>query len=139
MGGVSWAGLSHSDARVMKAFALWANSIYGMVSYWATGQRTQPGRSIMLIKAITRSKCPMFDKFDSNVLDRAALDFDGIARATLPLRPAYLAADDTVRSMINMAVSDMLGVPEYDHMTLTRLWCSEPSVRKPPRKKRRKD
>ena len=138
LGGVSWAGLSHVDVRILKAFALWANSIYGMVSYWATGQRTQPGRSIMLIEAISKAKCPDFDKFNKVVLDRAASDFDGIARATIPLQRACLATTDTVRTMINMAVSDMLGVPEYDHMTLTRLWCAEPSVQKPPRKKRRK-
>lgn len=139
LGGVSWAGLSHADVRVMKAFALWANSIYGMVSYWATGQRTQHGRSIMLIKAITHAKCPMFDKFGNDVLDRATADFDGIARAAIPLQPAYLATKDTVRTMINMAVSHMLGVPEYDHETLTRLWCAEPSVKKLPRKKHQKN
>lgn len=138
LGGVSWAGLSHPDVRVKKAFALWANSIYGMVSYWATGQRTQPGRSIMLIRAISQAKCPNLDRLDKNVLDRAASDFDGIARATVPLQPAYLAENDAVRTMINVAVSDMLGVPEYDHETLTHLWCAEPSVQKPPNKKSRK-
>lgn len=139
LGGVSWAGLRHADERVMKAFALWSNSIYGMVAYWATGQRTQPGRSIMQIRAIKLAKCPRFDKFNKTVLDRAASDFDGIANATIPLQPAYLAVNDTVRTMINMAVSDMLGVPRYDHKTLTRLWCAEPSVRKLPRKGRRED
>ena len=137
LGGVSWAGLSHADVRVRKAFALWANSIYGMVSYWATGQRTQPGRSIMQIKAISQARCPRFDRFDEKTLDRIGLDFDGIACATVPLQPACLATNDAVRTMINMAVSDMLGVPEYDHETLTRLWCAEPSVQKPPRKGRR--
>lgn len=139
LGGVSWAGLNHPDERVMKAFTLWNNSIYGMVSYWATGQRTQPGRSIMQIRAIKLAVCPKFDEFDDDILDRAATDFDGIAAATIPLQPAYLATNDAVRTMINIAVSHMLGVPEYDHEALTRMWCAEPSVQKIPRRKRRKD
>ncbi len=139
MGGSAWTGLVHSDKRILKAFALWANSIYGIITYWATGQRTQQGRSRMQIRAICGTRCPGFDGFDDVVLDRAALNFAGIAKATVQLRPACLAENDAVRTMINMAVSDMLGVPEYDHEMLTRLWCSEPSVQKSPKKKRCKD
>ena len=139
MGGSAWTGLDHSDKRVLKAFSLWANSIYGIITYWATGQRTQPGRSRMQIKAIHSTRCPRFDVLDDAILDRAASNFDCIAQATIPLQPACLAENDSVRTMINMAVSDMLGIPEYDHATLTRLWCAEPSVQKPPRKKCRKD
>ena len=130
MGGSAWTGLSHPDKRVMKAFSLWANSIYGIITYWATGQRTQHGRSRMQIKALHGTKCPKFDALGGGVLDRAALDFDGIARAVVPLKPAWEAKRDAVRTMINTAVSGMLGVPWYDHRTLTRLWCAEPSVQK---------
>lgn len=137
MGGSAWTGLSHPDKRVMKAFALWANSIYGIIAYWATGQRTQHGRSRMQIRAMHGTVCPKFDALDDGALDRAAMDFDGIARAAVPLRPAWEAVHDAVRTMIDMAVSDMLGVPEYDHGTLTRLWCAEPSVQKQPRRMRR--
>ena len=137
MGGSAWTGLSHTDKRVLKAFALWANSIYGIITYWATGQRTHSGRSRMQIKAIRDTHCPRFDGLDSSTLDRAASNFDAIAQATVPLQPACLAENDSVRTMINTAVSNMLGVPEYDHTTLTRLWCAEPSVQKPPRKGQR--
>ena len=138
VGGRAWTGLFHPDKRVRMAFALWANSIYGIITYWATGQRTQHGRSTMQIKAMRGTTCPKFDALDDNALDRAATDFDGIARAAVQLKPAWEAADDAVRTMINMAVSNMFGVPEYDHKTLTRLWCAEPSVQKRPNKKRRK-
>lgn len=138
MGGAAWTGLGHTDKRVLKAFALWANSIYGIITYWATGLRTQPGRTTIQIKAMHGTRCPRLDALDSDTLDRAASDFDGIAKATVPLQPACLAVNDAVRTMINMAVSNMLGVPEYDHMTLTRLWCAEPSVQRPQPKKRQR-
>ena len=78
MGGRAWTGLSHGDERVKKAFALWANSVYGMVTYWATGQRTQHGRSTMQVNAIRGVKCPDFAALGGAALDRAAAAFDGI-------------------------------------------------------------
>ena len=101
--------------------------------------RTQHGRSTLQIRAMHGTMCPRFERFSDNVLDRAASDFDGIAQANVPLQPAYLATNDAVRAMINMAVSDMLGATEYDYTTLTRLWCAEPSVQKLPRKKPSED
>ena len=76
MGGSAWTGLSHDDERVKKAFALWANSVYGMVTYWATGQRTQHGRSRMQVNAIGGVRCPDFAALGDAALDRAAGDFD---------------------------------------------------------------
>lgn len=138
MGGSAWTGLHHFDERTMKAFALWANSIYGVIVYWATGQRTQHGRSRMQIRALHGVRCPKFDVLDEGILDRAASDFDRIACVPVPLQAACMAVNDAVRDMINIAVSDMLGVPEHDHKTLTQLWCAEPSVQKLPRTKHRK-
>ena len=137
MGGRAWTGLTHRDKRVMKAFALWANSIYGIITYWATGQRTQHGRSTMQIKAMHGTMCPRFDRLGGGSLDKAASAFDGIARAAVPLQAACLAANDAVRTTINAAVSDMLGVPGHDHETLARLWCAEPSVQRTRSKKDR--
>ena len=80
MGGRAWTGLSHGDERVRRAFALWANSVYGMVTYWATGQRTQHGRSRMQVNAIGGVRCPDFAALGGAALDRAAVAFDGIVR-----------------------------------------------------------
>ena len=126
MGGRAWLGLAHDDSRVLKAFALWANSIYGMLVYWSRGQRTQTGRSTMQVKAIIKMPCPKFDEFDNEKLDAAVIEFDRLGKMTL--QPAYRASEDDVRGMINEAVSAMLGIPEYDTDTLTSLWCKEPSV-----------
>lgn len=126
MGGRAWLGLAHDDNRVLKAFALWANSIYGMMVYWSRGQRTQTGRSTLQVKAVIKMPCPKFDEFDDEKLDAAVIKFDRIGKMTL--QPAYRSNEDDVRGMINAAVSTMLGVPDYDADTLTSLWCAEPSV-----------
>jgi len=125
MGGNAWVSLRHDDCGVLKAFALWANSIYGMVTYWALGSRTHQGRSMLKVRAIKKVQCPDFDALNTT---KAARQFDRLSKKTL--KAAYLAGDDPVRTRINEAVSEMLGVPGYDAATLTRLWCDEPSVKK---------
>lgn len=135
MGGRAWTGLSHGDERVKKAFALWANSVYGMVTYWATGQRTQHGRSTMQVNAIRNVKCPDFAALGDAALDRAAADFDSIVGeswGSVDMKPACMAFDDRVRSRISAAVSNMLLAPGYNHEELARMWCAEPSVMKMP-------
>ena len=125
MGGSTWTSLKHADGKALKAFALWANSIYGIVTYWANGSRTHQGRSRMQVRAIKKVRCPDFAALK---LDEAAGQFDRLSKKTL--KAAHLAGEDPVRAEINEAVSEMLGVPGYGAATLTRLWCAEPSVRK---------
>ena len=56
------------------------------------------------------------------------------------MKPACMAAEDSVRDRISAAASEMLRAPGYDRGELARLWCAEPSVMKMPRKgKRRHD
>ena len=127
MGGNMWISLQHADRRVLKAFALWANSTYGMLVYWSKGSRTHPGRSMLEVRAIRKVPCPRLDMLDGRALDRAAADFDRLSG--LDLRPMYRADRDAVRAGIDDAVSAMLGVPDYDTDALARAWCAEPSVR----------
>jgi hypothetical protein len=126
MGGRSWLSLRHDDARIMKAFALWANSIYGMMVHWTRGQRTHSGRSTMQVNAIKKVPCPDFGQFDDTILDGAAAEFDRLSG--LNLLPAYMATKDETRAGIDDAVSEMLDVSKYDTDTLVDLWCAEPSV-----------
>ena len=81
MGGNMWISLQHADRRVLKAFALWANSTYGMLVYWSKGSRTHPGRSMLEVRAIRKVPCPRLDMLDGRALDRAAADFDRAVRA----------------------------------------------------------
>lgn len=124
MGGSAWTSLSHDDIRIQKVFALWSNSIFGMLIHWTRGSRTHSGRSRMQVRAISKVPCPDFTAFD---LDRAAAEFDRLSVKSL--LPAHMSKDDKVRAEINGVVAAMLGVPDYDTDSLTRMWCAEPSVR----------
>ena len=127
MGGRSWTSLAHDDARVRKAFALWANSIYGMLVHWTHGSRTDPGRSPLQVRAVRKLPCPDFGSMCDGVLDAVAAEFDRLSG--MRLLPAYKATRDETRAGIDDAVSEMLGAPDYDTDALTKMWCAEPSVR----------
>lgn len=130
MGGTAWTALLHSEQNVKKAFALWANSIYGMIVYWACGGRTQLGRSRLQVKAISKVKCPDFNVFPKNKLRCAAQEFDKLS--SLKLRAACKSDEDEARLKINKVVTKLLGVKDYEDYKLTKLWCWESSVRGKP-------
>lgn len=137
VGGRAWLGLYHDDENVMKAFSLWANSIYGMIVYWATGARSQQDkRSSLQVKGMSKIVCPDFANMTKQKLGYAGKEFDTLKR--LPLKPAWCANIDPNRKKINHVVSSMLGVTSYDTDTLVDLWCNEPSIKKSNRRKGRR-
>ena len=129
MGGNAWTTLKHKDPRVLKAFALWANSTFGLLIHWTRGQRTQPGRSLAKIKALKKIPVPRLDMLPEEILDTASAVFDQIKYKEL--LPACQAHADPVRQKIDLAVIHMLGLPAWAKDTvhhLRRMWCEEPSV-----------
>ena len=129
MGGRAWTTLGHKDARVQKAFALWANSTFGMVVHWTQGQRTHTGRSTTQIGALKQIPCPRLDRLKDATLNQAAADFDLLAKKDL--LPACQAHVDNTRIAIDEAVISMLGLPNRAKdiiVILQWLWCNEPSV-----------
>ena len=58
LGGSAWTTLRIGDARIRKAFALWANSVLGFIVHWTRGQRTQKGRSTTQIGALRQIPVP---------------------------------------------------------------------------------
>ncbi len=129
MGGSAWTTLSHSDPRVLKAYALWANSTLGMLVHWTQGQRTHAGRSRTQIKALQRIPSPFLDALPPDRLNQAAAQFDALAQR--PLRPACQAHVDESRQAIDRAVFSLLSISEAGQRvidTLRWLWCNEPSV-----------
>lgn len=126
LGGRSWVSINHSDERFLKAFALWGNSIYGMITMLECGAKTHSGRSVFMINSISNMACPNFYSLDSELLDDAAQNFDTLCKKSLMI--ANRADRDKTRALINEAVSKMLGVKGHDTKTITHLWCAEPAV-----------
>ena len=127
MGGTGWVSLYHKDIRIMKAFCLWANSIYGMVTCWAEGGRTQHGRSRFGIESMKKIPCPKFNKMNDEILDYAEKEFDKLADEEL--NAANQAEHDKTRDKINNVVSEILEIFNYDTNAITKMWCSEASVK----------
>ena len=129
MGGRAWTALGHADERVLKAFALWANSTLGSLLHWTVGQRTHAGRSTTQVGALRQVPVPLLDQLDAPVLDAATQEFDRLkARTLLPLCQAHA---DPVRTEIDRAVVRMMALPAWadDNIAKLRdLWCREPSV-----------
>lgn len=120
--------ISVADEDLFKAFALWSNSIYGMMLYWAWGDRTQSGRSRMQVKQIKTMPCPDFTKIPSNSIKCAASEFDKLSKEDL--QPAYMAFNDKTRKKINQNVFELLfDLSKYDHEALTQAWCNESSIK----------
>ena len=129
LGGRAWTTLRHDNQNVCKAFALWANSTFGMVVHWTTGQRTQTGRSTAQVKALRKIRCPDFSQLSAEILDRAAEQFDALSG--LELLPACQAHGDTNRHRLDREVTEMLGLGEEGLAAvaiLRDMWSSEPSV-----------
>lgn len=129
MGGSSWTTLQHNDSRVLKAFSLWANSIFGLLIHWSQGQRTHPGRSRTQIRALKQIPVPCLDKLDSKMLDMAQQAFDELSRKEL--LPACQAHVDPARKEIDQAVIRILNLPAWTEDIvddLRRMWCTESSV-----------
>lgn len=130
LGGRGWTTLGHEDARVRRAFALWANSTFGMAVHWTRGQRTHAGRSTTQVGALKKIPCPRLDELGDAALDRAAADFEELAGRG-DLLPACQAHADELRIAIDEAAVRLLGLPESAASALgdlRLLWCGEPSV-----------
>ncbi len=129
-GGRAWTTLIHEDPRVEKAFALWANSILGMLVHWTRGQRSQRGRSGVQVNAIKKIPCPNLMELDEAALSEAATRFDDLS--VLELKPAKDAVVDKTRQQIDEAVLKMLGLEDERSNRILRIcrawWSSEPTI-----------
>lgn len=128
LGGRHWTTLQSDSEEVQKAFALWANSAFGMLVHWTRGQRTQKGRSTTQIGALKQIPCPNLARLPKEKLERAALAFDELSK--IELKPACQAHCDENRKRMDWAVCRML-FPMKMMQTISKLrslWCAEPSV-----------
>ena len=130
IGGTAWPNVIFEDERFDYAFALWANSTLGLLSYWWRSNRQQDGRGRTTIRAAEALP----------ILDLRALTDERLAEAervfnefrALDLKPAYLADADPNRALLDRRLTrDILGMDECAYQAIRRLsakWCAEPSV-----------
>ena len=130
IGGTAWPNVIFNDERFDCAFAVWANSTLGLLSYWWRANRQQDGRGRTTIRAAEALP----------ILDLRALTDEQLAEAervfdefrALDLKPAYLADADPNRALLDRRLTrDVLGMDERTYAAIRRLcakWCAEPSV-----------
>lgn len=128
-GGPAWTSLILKNIKLIKAYSLWFNSTFGLLMHWSQGGRTQPGRSRTQVHAIKNIPCPTLHRLSAKSIDQAATEFERIA--VRKLLAVGLAFEDSVRQEIDIAVMNMLEIPNDFKLTIDRLrfqWCSEPLV-----------
>ena len=130
LGGTAWPNVIFDDERFDYAFAIWANSTLGLLSYWWHSSRQQSSKARMTIRAAEALP----------ILDLRALTDEQLAEAervfdefrALDLKPAYLADADPNRALLDRRLTrDVLGMDERTYAAIRRLcakWCAEPSV-----------
>ena len=105
LAGRAWTSLGHPDPRVLKAFALWANSILGALVHWTQGGKQQQGRALVQVGAIGAIPVPNLEQLSLERLDFASREFDRLAR--LSLLPLCQSHADENRKRIDRAVLRM--------------------------------
>ena len=129
LGGRAWTTLQSQREEIYWAFLLWANSTLGLISHWTQGQRTHPGRSTTQISALKAIPCPDFNELDSKTLQIAKSNVQKLIHE--PLLPACQAHCDRTRKKIDLAVAQILNLPEPVIVAIEEmreLWCREGSV-----------
>ncbi len=130
IGGRAWPNVVFDDPHFDCAFAVWANSTLGLLSYWWHSNRQVSGRGAMTIR--------MGESLPT--LDLRALTHAQLATAETifnefrdkELQPAYLADADPNRALLDRrVVCDLLAFNDATYQAVRRLsakWCAEPSV-----------
>ena len=116
-GGRAWTALLDGPTEVMRAVALFHNSIFGGVLQTAYASIQQPGRAQLQVGAIGGLYCPAFNDETpeaQHARDVAAGKFNELSE--LELKPfAYCFLDEN-RHRIDATVAEMLGLDSSDEV-----------------------
>ena len=130
IGGTVWPNVIFDDERFDRAFAIWANSTLGLLSYWWHSNRQQSSKARITIRSA--ESLPILDlrALTDAQLDEAARVFDDFR--AIDLQPAYQADADPNRALLDRRLlMDVLGMDESAYNAVRRLaakWSAEPSV-----------
>ena len=130
IGGRAWPSFRPHEEHWTLPLLLWSNTTLGLMCFWWTGTRQQPGRACLTITAL-----PDLLVIDPRQLDRRQLNtarriFDDLrGEVFLPANEAY--RDEARQELDRAVLIDLLRLPENILAPLDllrRQWCSETSV-----------
>ncbi len=130
IGGRAWPNVRFNQANFDLAFAVWANSTLGLITYWWHSNRQVSGRGAISIRSA--DSLPVLDfralTEDQRIMVQAIFN----EFRDKELKPAYLADTDPNRALLDRrVVCELLGFDEETYVAVRRLaakWCAEPSV-----------
>ena len=131
VGGTAWPNILFKDDRFDYAFAIWSNSVLGLLMHWWHASRQQPGRGRLTVSAA--KTLPTLDlralsDDQLSIAERIFNDFRDVE-----FKPAYIADLDPSRAALDHAVlCELLGFEEGVYAAVRELsakWAAEPSVR----------
>lgn len=134
-GGRAWTALLDGPTEVMRAVALFHNSVFGGLLQSAYGSIQQAGRAQLQVGAIGGLYCPAFNEdtpAGQHARDVAARAFAELSE--LELKPFAYCFLDANRHKIDNAVAEMLGLDTADEKIQQMLskyrisFASQPSV-----------
>ncbi|MDE0094049.1 MAG: hypothetical protein OXO49_06070 [Gammaproteobacteria bacterium] len=131
IGGRAWPNFKCKSESWDIPLLLWANTTLGLILFWWTGTRQQPGRTSVSIT--TLPELPVLDvrALNDKQLTQLNKAFDYIKeRQLLPGNESY--RDETRIWLDQFVLFDVLGLPKNELMEplnlLRRKWSNEPSV-----------
>ncbi|MDE2911535.1 MAG: hypothetical protein OXL68_01235 [Paracoccaceae bacterium] len=130
LGGRAWPNFRLWQTEWEKLVVLWANSTFGLLTYWWRGTRQHQGRAVLTISELPDLLVPDPRLLpEGSAVKAEAIFRDFQAQAFLPANEAW--RDRTRQALDRAVLVDLWELPEeiLDPLaTLRHRWCCEPSV-----------
>lgn len=106
VGGRAWPNVILNDQKYEKIFAMWGNSVFGIMTYFISSGSQQPGRGIMSLNLLRNLPVLNFNKLTDNQIEQMDRLFDTVS--TKQLLPLNQLHKDDVRKQIDAALMKIL-------------------------------
>lgn len=108
LGGRSWPNIILNNSSHEKAFTVWFNSVFGILTYWFVAGSQQIGRGMMSPTACKKVPVPDFGSMDRHTISQLNKVFNDLCRKEM--KPINRLDSDRVRQEIDRRVMDILGL-----------------------------
>ncbi len=108
VGGSAWPNVRLNDSNHEKAFMVWFNSIFGILTYWFVSNSQQTERGLMTLTSCRQMPVPDFASMDEHIITQLDGVFDDLCKKEM--KPINMVDSDKVRQEIDRRVSDILGL-----------------------------